>query len=176
MHRTAAEWMRVQNESGATRSSRRLFNDGLERTVWRLNEKIARWIHLCYSALALSLPELSSSPGLLDESLTGASGTFLVTAAGDGESAAVGSCGLLVRFVLRFFVDFLVVLALVDLPAAFFVVFLAAFFVDFFAAFLVDLFAEPLELTFRARFLVAVFPERRDFFAAFRVAIFVPPD
>ena len=82
------------------------------------------------------------------------------------------------RFVLRFFVDFLVVLlALVDFLAAFFVVFLAAFLVDFFAAFLVDvLAAEVLEPVFRPRFLVAVFPERRDFFAAFRVAIFVPPD
>lgn len=66
-----------------------------------------------------------------------------MTAAGDGVSAAVASCRFVLRrFVLRFFVDFLLAFpALVDFRAAFFVVFLAIFFVDFFAAFLVDLFA-----------------------------------
>jgi hypothetical protein len=102
---------------------------------------------------------LSNSPGLLDESILGASGTWVVIAAGDG---ATDFLPAFLPAVLFFAGAFLMVLE-VDL-AFFEAVFLAAFFPLFFATaerdfkVAADLFFEPLVfavfLAFFAPFLL----------------------
>ena len=107
----------------------------------------------------MSWPEFSNSPALLDESGTGASGTLVVKAAGDGETEASGfGAGADL-----FFATFRVGAFLVDLVLAFFVLFLATTFEDF----LVDFFAASArEVAFLALFFVAPF---------FTALFFVPP-
>jgi hypothetical protein len=167
MHRAAAKWVWMQNQGDGTRIWVWFLEDRLQPSVLNRNEQVPGWVHINsveahQLSVALSCPVLSSSPGLSEESGTGASGIGVVT-------GAIATRGFVAADLLARAFEELFLVAFRG--EAFFLAAFLAVGVRFLAAFLAVFFAVFLAVFFAA-FLAVFFAGRRDEdFADFFIAL-----